>query len=84
MRAALGNYWRLGQFFDSTAQIAAAACMTRPTLYQVIQGTRQFTDNEKAAIKNAVLVKVLQGTAENITVNDLLTGEFDELFKIKE
>lgn len=84
MKADCGQYPRLGQFFDSTAQIAAAACMTRPTLYQVIQGTRQFTDNEKAAIKNAVLAKVLQGTAANITVNDLLTGEFDELFKIKE
>ncbi len=84
MKAALGNYERLGQFFKSKAELAAAGCMTRPTLAQALSGPRGFTNNEKQAIKNALVVKVIQGTAKQITVEELLSGDFDELFRIKE
>lgn len=86
MRADCGLYPRLGQFFDTAAEIADAACMTRPTLAKTLQGRREFTENEKRAIYDKILlgefVKYLQGQENKVKA--LLESDFDTEFRIKE
>lgn len=86
MRADCGLYPRLGQFFDTAAEIADAACMTRPTLAKTLQGRREFTENEKRAIYDKLLlgefVKYLQGQENKVKA--LLESDFDTEFRIKE
>lgn len=86
MRADGGVYPRLGRYFKTAGEFAEAACMTRPTLTEVLQDNREFTRSEKAAICGRLLAKVL---ANDPRVHDLTTKEllnpdsFDELFRDK-
>lgn len=86
MRADCGLYPRLGQFFDTAAEIADAACMTRPTLAKTLQGRREFTENEKRAIYSKILlgefVKRLKGQENKVEA--LINSDFDTEFHVKE
>lgn len=85
MRADGGVYPRLGRYFETTSELASAACMTRPTLLAVLKGQRNFTESEKAAIRGRLLAKVMNGEIDELTTQELLTSNsFDELFKSKE
>lgn len=79
MRADLGVYSRLGQFFGSTTELADAAVMTRPTLSKVLQGKREFTRQEKAALCN-----YLYRQDNDLNKESLKADSFDEQFKTKE
>ena len=69
-----GLYPQLGKYFKTTEELAGAGCMSVRRLYDVLHGRKQFTEDEKRAIWNAILVK--QNKLE-------VSGDFDERFKRK-
>jgi hypothetical protein len=69
-----GLYPQLGQYFRTTEELASAGCMSVRRLYDVLHGRKQFTEDEKRAIWNAILVKENKIEAR---------GDFDERFKRK-
>ena len=69
-----GLYPQLGQYFKTTEELASAGCMSVRRLYDVLHGRKNFTEDEKRAIWNAILVKENKIEAR---------GDFDEKFKRK-
>ena len=69
-----GLYPQLGKSFKTTEELAAAGCMGRTRLWECLRGKKEFTDQEKRAIWNAILVK--QNKLE-------VSGDFDAQFKRK-
>ena len=69
-----GLYPQLGRYFRTTEELASAGCMSVRRLYDVLHGKKQFTEDEKRAIWNAILVKENKIEAH---------GDFDEKFKRK-
>lgn len=69
-----GLYPQLGKYFKTTEELAAAGCMGRTRLWECLTGKKEFTDQEKRAIWNAILVKENKIEAR---------GDFDERFKRK-
>lgn len=69
-----GLYPQLGKYFKTTEELANAGCMGRTRLWECLTGKKEFTDQEKRAIWNAILVK------ENKLE---VSGDFDEQFKRK-
>ena len=69
-----GLYPQLGQYFKTTEELASAGCMSVRRLYDVLHGRKNFTEDEKRAIWNAILVKENKIEAR---------GDFDERFKRK-
>lgn len=69
-----GLYPQLGRYFRTTEELASAGCMSVRRLYDVLHGKKQFTEDEKRAIWNAILVKENKIEAR---------GDFDEKFKRK-
>jgi hypothetical protein len=69
-----GLYPQLGQYFRTTEELASAGCMSVRRLYDVLHGRKNFTEDEKRAIWNAILVKENKIEAR---------GDFDERFKRK-
>ena len=69
-----GLYPQLGRYFSTLDELASAGCMSVRRLYDVLHGKKQFTEDEKRAIWNAILVK-----EHKLEVR----GDFDERFKRK-
>lgn len=69
-----GLYPQLGRYFRTTEELASAGCMSVRRLYDVLHGRKNFTEDEKRAIWNAILVKENKIEAR---------GDFDERFKRK-
>ena len=69
-----GLYPQLGRYFKTTEELASAGCMSVRRLYDVLHGKKEFTEQEKRAIWNAILIK------ENKLE---VSGDFDERFKRK-
>ena len=70
-----GNqYPQLGRYFKTYIEMSNETNISRSRLYRCLYGQQQFTEKEKRAIWNAVLVK-----QHNIEVS----GDFDETFKRK-
>lgn len=69
-----GLYPQLKRYFPTQKELADTACMGRTRLWECLTGKKEFTDQEKRAIWNAILVKT----------NKLeVSGDFDEQFKRK-
>lgn len=85
MRHGTGDlYPRLGRFFENTEELAAAACMSRPTLLKSLRGQRSFTRSEENAIRNDLIKKVVCRETSGISLDELIgSNSFDELFKAK-
>lgn len=70
-----GNqYPQLGRYFKTCIEMSNETNISRSRLYRCLYGQQEFTEKEKRAIWNAVLVK-----QHNIEVS----GDFDETFKRK-
>ena len=69
-----GLYPQLGRYFRTTEELASAGCMSVRRLYDVLHGRKNFTEDEKRAIWNAILVKENKIEAR---------GDFDKKFKRK-
>lgn len=59
MRNTFGLYPALGRFFSGTEDLARAGCMGRTRLYYCLHGYKEFSEAEKLAIANAIIVKML-------------------------
>lgn len=68
------NYPSLGKYFNNLEELASAGCMSVRRLYDCLHGIKEFTEAEKRAIWNAILIK--QNKIE-------VSGDFDEQFKRK-
>ena len=86
MRAELRLYPRLGRYFRTADELASAGCMKRNRLYQIAKGEKQFTDQEKRAIANSIIGKMVAGEIEATELEEMVKAphSFDEVFKTKE
>ena len=86
MRAELKVYPRLGRYFRNCEELASAGCMKRNRLYKVLKGEKQFTDQEKRAIANSIIGKMVAGEIEATELQEMVKAResFDEVFKTKE
>ena len=67
-----GLYPQLGKYFKTLDELASAGCMSRRRLYDCLHGLKEFTDAEKKAIWNAIIVKEHKLETQ---------GDFDKQFK---
>jgi len=67
-----GLYPQLGRYFRTLDELASAGCMSVRRLYDVLHGKKQFTEDEKRAIWNAIIVKEHKLETQ---------GDFDKQFK---
>lgn len=86
MRAEIRVYPQLGQYFRTLDELAFAGCMKRNRLYQVLKGDKEFTEEEKRAIANSIIGKMIAGEIDKDKLQDVLKARyyFDEVFRIKE
>lgn len=68
-------YPQLRRHFKSVQELADAGCMSRTRAWQCLHGIKPFTDQEKRAIWNAIIIKEHQLESR---------GDFDEKFKRKD
>ena len=67
-------YPQLVRHFKNLEELASAGCMSVRRLYDCLHGLKEFTEPEKRAIWNAILIK------ENKLE---VSGDFDAQFKRK-
>lgn len=83
MKAVSTVYPNLGKYFSTVQEIADAGCMSRTTAWHCLKGDKDFTTNQKMAITNAILAKVIRGEIDKAEVIGMIEGTtFDEYFKI--
>lgn len=68
----VNRYPQLSRYFRTTQELADAGCMSRTRAWQCLYGIKDFTENEKRAIWNAIIVK--QNHLE-------CSGDFDKQFR---
>ena len=87
MRPAKNIYPALGRYFDTTEDLASAACMKRSKLHKCLKGEQNFTPSEKRAIVTNIIARMCMREIEetdslNIeTLYSAYHGHFDEVFK---
>ena len=59
------------RYFKTVKDLADAGCMGRTRAFQCLYGVKQFTENEKKAILNAIAIK-----ENHIKVADDFDGRF--------
>lgn len=80
-------YPALSRFFANKTEMAAAGCMSRARLYEVLKGAKEFTAAEKKAIAANIIAR--RGICRKITDHDVeiarraFGGEFDEVYRVK-
>lgn len=86
MRAELKVYPRLGRYFRNCEELASAGCMKRNRLYKVLKGDKEFTADEKRAIANSIIGKMIAGEIDKEDLSEVMKARsnFDEVFRIKE
>lgn len=87
MRPLKTIYPSLGRYFLTVQDLADAGCMSRARAWQCLKGEREFTEQEKRAIANNIIVRFYTGEIEGHgkanEVEDLIEARlhFDEVFK---
>jgi hypothetical protein len=86
VRAELKVYPRLGRYFKNADELASAGCMKRNRLYQICKGEKEFTEEEKRAIANSIIGKMIAGEIDKEELQEVVKARysFDEVFKTKE
>lgn len=76
-------YPALRRFFRSNKELADAACVGRTRLWMIQRGKAEFTDNEKMAICNAIIAKIVAGEIEFKEMRTILEArkDFDGTFR---
>ena len=86
MTANCGQFPSLGRYFKTLDELARAGCMSRQRMTDCLRGRKEFTDNEKVAICNAIIAKMVAKEIDNFDILDILnarSGRFDETFKTR-
>ncbi len=73
-------YPALGQYFRTVQELADAACMGRTRATDCLAGRKDFTEQEKQAIWNAILVK--QFHLSSFELNGELLSDLDQAFRV--
>lgn len=86
MTANCGQFPSLGRYFKTLDELARAGCMCRQRMTDCLRGRKEFTDNEKMAICNAIIAKMVAKEIDNFDILDILnarSGRFDETFRTR-
>lgn len=86
MTADCGQFPALGRYFKTLDELARAGCMCRQRMTDCLRGRKEFTDNEKMAICNAIIAKMVAKEIDNFDILDILnarSGRFDETFRTR-
>ena len=83
-------YPQLSRYFNTTTDLANAACMKRMKLWRILQGEQEFTPQEKRAIVADIIARMSMGEieqTEQVNIETLRsiydhTTNFEEFFKI--
>lgn len=83
MRASCGIYPALRRCFKTLDELSCAGCMCRQRMTDCLHGRKEFTDVEKQAICNAIIVKIVTGEIENMDMRTALEArkDFDGTFR---
>ena len=83
MRASCGIYPALGRYFDTLDELARSACMRRPRMTACLHGRKEFTADEKQAICNAIIAKMVAKEIDNWDMLTILEArkDFDGTFR---
>ena len=83
MRASCGIYPALGRYFKTLDELSRAGCMCRQRMTDCLHGRKEFTADEKQAICNAIIVKIVTGEIENMDMRTVLEArkDFDGTFR---
>lgn len=83
MRASGGLYPALGRYFSTMQELADAGCMSPRRAQDCLRGIKQFTDQEKMAICNAIIAKIVAGEIEYKDMRTILEArkDFDGTFR---
>lgn len=88
MRSDCGIYPALGDYFTSLEDLARAGCMGRTRLYQCLNGKAEFSEAEKRAIANAIIVRMLTKEIPRETKKMRAAIEarkdFDKIYRLSE
>lgn len=86
MRASCGIYPALGRCFKNLDELSRAGCMCRQQMTDCLRGRKEFTDNQKMAICNAIIAKIVTGEIENLDMRTILEAreDFDKVFRSEE
>ncbi len=88
MKRASPIYPSLGRYYSTIQDIADAACISRTQAWRCLTGKRKFTEKQKRAIANDIVVRFytgeIEGTGRANEIDELLEARrhFDEIFKI--
>lgn len=72
-------YPGISRYFSSVKELASAGCMSRTRAWECLTGKKEFTEDEKKAIWNAILVKVYD--ISSIQFQDQVLNDIDSAFK---
>ena len=83
MRASCGIYPALGRYFKTLDELSRAGCMSRQRMTDCLAGRKEFTDDEKKAICNAIIAKMVAREIENWDMLTILEArkDFDGTFR---
>lgn len=86
MRASCGLYPALGRFFGSLEELARAGCMSRERMRLCLKGEATFTDAEKEAIANAIIVRIYTNELRDENILRALEArkDFDRIYRTSE
>lgn len=81
-----GIYPSLGRYFRTQTELADAACMSRTVLWRCLTGRQPFTVQQKQAIANSIIGKMVAEEIDSSDLNDIVEArqDFDKIFKTKE
>ncbi len=88
MRTVSTIYPSLGRYYSTIQDIADAACISRTQAWRCLTGKRKFTEKQKRAIANDIVVRFyageIKGTGRANEIDELLEARnnFDEIFMV--
>lgn len=88
MRTDSTIYPSLDRYFSTVQDIANAACISRTQAWRCLTGKKKFTEQQKSAIANNIVVRFytgeIEGTGRANEIDELLEARyhFDEIFKV--
>ena len=82
MRASTGVFPRLGRYFETMNDLADAGNISPRRMFDCVRGIKQFTDQEKRAIVNAIIAHmVITGKDEELQDMVEALDDFDKVFR---
>lgn len=83
MRASTGVFPRLGRYFETMNDLADAGNISPRRTFDCVRGIKQFTDQEKRAIVNAIIAHMVVTGKKKDELQDMVEAldDFDKVFR---